>query len=357
LDWRYCQDKSEIIVRDSILQALMPNPHDMEHEGAGTKGDLWLDAIDAEKGGDREGTLRICKELVALEPDNSDAWMTIARMELPAPTKGKQEMPSLVQTAKSVTALRRVVKLDPENRRAWDLGGTLLVDHLGMMDDALEWWESRRENAPTEVTPLIEQISILVRMGYYEECADLLEEMFSSEMDSVDGGLKMRMGRVSQTVSKASKMESDEIFRPNQPKHPRWEIIEKLKKKKPISQGLFLMLFVAPMAFFVGSASMIFIGDSGWSLPIVFIILLLTVVAISRLSMNLLQSINRHALDLERAIDYETTTGQVCIPESIRESPLYSSLMKSKMPAIKERIYLIVESGERMPKKWELNLP
>ncbi len=357
MDWRYCQDKSEIIVRDSILQALMPNPHDMEHEGAGTKGDLWLDAIDAEKGGDREGTLRICKELVALEPDNSDAWMTIARMELPAPTKGKQEMPSLVQTAKSVTALRRVVKLDPENRRAWDLGGTLLVDHLGMMDDALEWWESRRENAPTEVTPLIEQISILVRMGYYEECADLLEEMFSSEMDSVDGGLKMRMGRVSQTVSKASKMESDEIFRPNQPKHPRWEIIEKLKKKKPISQGLFLMLFVAPMAFFVGSASMIFIGDSGWSLPIVFIILLLTVVAISRLSMNLLQSINRHALDLERAIDYETTTGQVCIPESIRESPLYSSLMKSKMPAIKERIYLIVESGERMPKKWELNLP
>lgn len=357
MDWRYCQDKSEIIVRDSILQALMPNPHDMEHEGAGTKGDLWLDAIDAEKGGDREGTLRICKELVALEPDNSDAWMTIARMELPAPTKGKQEMPSLIQTAKSVTALRRVVKLDPENRRAWDLGGTLLVDHLGMMDDALEWWESRRENAPTEVTPLIEQISILVRMGYYEECADLLEEMFSSEMDSVDGGLKMRMGRVSQTVSKASKMESDEIFRPNQPKHPRWEIIEKLKKKKPISQGLFLMLFVAPMAFFVGSASMIFIGDSGWSLPIVFIILLLTVVAISRLSMNLLQSINRHALDLERAIDYETTTGQVCIPESIRESPLYSSLMKSKMPAIKERIYLIVESGERMPKKWELNIP
>ena len=117
------------------------------------------------------------------------------------------------------------------------------------------------------------------------------------------------------------------------------------------------MLFVAPMAFFVGSTSMIFIGDSGWSLPIVFIILLVTVMAISRLSMNLLQSINRHALDLERAIDYETTTGQVCIPESIRGSPLYSSLMKGKMPAIKERIHLIVESGEKISKKWELNIP
>ncbi len=335
----------------------MPNPHDMDDDGAVNKDNLWLDAIDAEERGDRQETLRICKELVAVEPDNSDAWMTIARMELPAPSKGKQEMPSLLQAAKSVTALRKVVELAPENNQAWNLGGTLLVDHLGMMDDALEWWERRREYTSTEVTPLIEQISILVRMGYYEECADLIEEMFSTEMDSVDGGVKMRMGRVSQTVSKASKMEAEEIFRPNQPKHPRWDVIEKLKKKKPISQGLFLMLFVAPMAFFVGSTSMIFIGNSGWSIPIVFIILLVTVMAISRLSMNLLQSINRHALDLERAIDYETTTGQVCIPESIRESPLYSSLMKSKMPAIKERIRLIVESGERISKKWELNIP
>ena len=114
-------------------------------------------------------------------------------------------------------------------------------------------------------------------------------------------------------------------------------------------------MLLAPLAFFVG-ISMIFIGDSGWSLPIVFIILLVTVMAISRLSMNLLQSINRHALDLERAIDYETTTGQVCIPESIRGSPLYSSLMKNKMPAIKERIHLIVESGEDI-QKWELNIP
>ena len=335
----------------------MPNPHDMDDDGAVNKDNLWLDAIDAEERGDRQETLRICKELVAVEPDNSDAWMTIARMELPAPSKGKQEMPSLLQAAKSITALRKVVELDPENNQAWNLGGTLLVDHLGMMDDALEWWERRREYTSTEVTPLIEQISILVRMGYYEECADLIEEMFSTEMDSVDGGVKMRMGRVSQTVSKASKMEAEEIFRPNQPKHPRWDVIEKLKKKKPISQGLFLMLFVAPMAFFVGSTSMIFIGNSGWSIPIVFIILLVTVMAISRLSMNLLQSINRHALDLERAIDYETTTGQVCIPESIRESPLYSSLMKSKMPAIKERIRLIVESGEKISKKWELNIP
>ena len=66
----------------------MPNPRDMDDDGAVNKDDLWLDAIDAEERGNRQETLRICKELVAVEPDNSDAWMTIARMELPAPSKG-----------------------------------------------------------------------------------------------------------------------------------------------------------------------------------------------------------------------------------------------------------------------------
>ena len=103
--------------------------------------------MESEERGDRASTLRICKELVSEEPDNADAWMTIARMELPAPAKGKQEMPTLVQTAKSVTALKKVVQLDPENRRAWDLGGTLLVDHLGMMEDA--WPGGRNEEACT----------------------------------------------------------------------------------------------------------------------------------------------------------------------------------------------------------------
>ena len=43
--------------------------------------DLWMDAIESEERGDRDSTLRICRELVANEPDNPDAWMTIARME------------------------------------------------------------------------------------------------------------------------------------------------------------------------------------------------------------------------------------------------------------------------------------
>ena len=58
----------------------MPHPVDMAVDTGG-KGDLWMDAIEAEKRGDREESLRVCRELVIGEPDNSDAWMMIARME------------------------------------------------------------------------------------------------------------------------------------------------------------------------------------------------------------------------------------------------------------------------------------
>ena len=40
----------------------MPHPIDMVVD-TGDKGDLWMDAIEAEKRGDREDSLRICREL------------------------------------------------------------------------------------------------------------------------------------------------------------------------------------------------------------------------------------------------------------------------------------------------------
>jgi len=320
-------------------------------------GTLWLDAIEAEEGGDRDAALELSRDVVHIDPSHSEAWMMIARMELPATTRGKQEMPDLSQTAKSVSALRKVVELDPDNRRAWELGGTLMVDHLGMLQEALEWWERRRDVEPTETTPMIEQIAILTRMGHYEDCADLLEELFAPEMDAVDGGTRMRMERVNQTVSRASKMEADEIFKPQQPKHPRWSKIEMLKDKKPISETLWLFMFVAPLAFLIGVVGMTIFGNTGWGFAIVFLILLTSIIIISRLTIGMLQRVNRHALDLERAIDYETSTGKVCIPPVIRSSKLYASLIQNKMPAIRERLELIVESDEKMPSKWKLKMP
>ena len=36
------------------------------------------------------------------------------------------------------------------------------------------------------------------------------------------------------------------------------------------------------------------------------------------------QSLNRHTLDLERAIDVEATSAKVCVPTEIRGSKLYN---------------------------------
>ena len=164
----------------------------------------WLDAIEAEQAGDRAGALEVAKKTVAIDPIHVDGWMGVARWSLPVETRGKQVQPDLKQSAKSMTALRRVVQIDPENFEAWRLGGVLLVDHLGMLEGGLRWWQDRREIAPYEVAPLIEQIAILVRIGHYEECAELLEELFGDGMEATSSNQLARMESVSRMVSRLS---------------------------------------------------------------------------------------------------------------------------------------------------------
>ena len=79
----------------------------------------WLDAIEAEQSGDRAGALEAAKKTVAIDSIHGDGWMGVARWSLPAETRGKQVQPDLKQSAKSRTAQRRVVQIDPENFEAW----------------------------------------------------------------------------------------------------------------------------------------------------------------------------------------------------------------------------------------------
>jgi len=317
----------------------------------------WLDAIEAEQSGDRATALDAAKKTVAIDPAHADAWMGVARWSLPVETRGRQEMPDLKQSAKAMAALRRAVQIDPENFDAWRLGGVLLVDHLGMLEDGLKWWQDRREVAPYEVAPLIEQIAILVRLGHYEECAVLLEELFSEGMEATNSKQLTRMESVSRMVSRAAKMEEDEIFRPQNPKHPRWAIIEKMKKRKPISPTFFLITFIAPIVFLLGTISMAFVGDSTWGFILVFVFILVCFMAISRVTSGLLHKLNRHALDLDRAIDFETSSGRVCIPETVRYSKLYAAMVGQRMPALGERLELLVQSGDKLPIRWSPDIP
>ena len=317
----------------------------------------WLDALEAEESGDREAALEAAKETVRIDPGHSDGWMGVARWTLPLEVKGRQEMPNLQQSAKAMAALRKVVEIDPENSDAWRLGGVLLVDHLGMLEDGIRWWEARRVVAPYEVVPLIEQIGILVRLGYYEECAFLLEELFSEGMDATDRKQLAQMEAARSMVSRAAKMEKDEIFKPQNPKHPRWAIIGRMKTKKPMSDTFFLFTVIAPLVFIIGTLAMYAIGDSTSGSILVFLFILLSFMALSRLTSGFLHKMNRHALDLDRAIDVETSAGKVCIPTSIRASKLYLAMTKKRMPGLNERLELIVEAGDKLSIRWKPEMP
>ena len=318
---------------------------------------LWLDALDSEEKGDRGGALSKAMSVVELDDSHADAWMAIARLNLPPTTRGKPMLPELIQCSKAMSALRKVVTHDPENNFAWELGGAMLVDHLGMLEHALKWWEDCRVNDPYSVTPLVEQIGILVRLGYYEQCKDKLEELFSQDMDAPANKQLLRMHSVKDMVEKAAKMESSDIFKPNDPKNARWDIIRRMKNRKPITQNHFLFTFTAPIVFIIGTFAMSAFGKSAVGTISVFLLILFLFASITRLTMGLLNSLNRHALDLDRAIDLESTTGKVCIPGDIRASKLYNSLLKNRMPCLKERLDSIVLSNESLSKNWDLQVP
>ena len=72
---------------------------------------------------------------------------------------------------------------------------------------------------------------------------------------------------------------------------------------------------------------------------------------------GLLDSLNRHVKDLERAIDVESSSGKLCISDEIRESKLYSAVMKKRKRAFTERMDLIIESNEKINPRWNVSLP
>jgi|TARA_B110000881_G_C18524595_1_gene489594 hypothetical protein len=317
---------------------------------------IWLDALDSEERGDRKMALSKAKSVIELDDKHADAWMAIARLNLPNITRGKQMMPDLKQSSIALSALKKVVTLDPDNKLAWELGGTLLIDHLGMLEHGLEWWEDYRLHAPYDVTPLVEQIGILARLGYYDDCKYKLEELFSEEMDAPANQQLLRMQSVRSMVAKAAKMEPSDIFKPQDPKNPRWEIIGRMKNRKPITETFFLLTFIAPIVFILGTIAMNAFGGTTAGSVAVFLLILFLFASINRFSSGLLNNLNRHALDLDRAIDFELTSGKICIPEDTRNSKLYRSMLKPRTPALKERLDIIVNTDEKLSKNWMLKI-
>ncbi len=152
-------------------------------------------------------------------------------------------------------------------------------------------------------------------------------------------------------------MEEELSFEPQNNKDDSWGLIRRMRKKKPITETYFLLMFVMPIVFLLGSAAMVIFASFPYSTAIVMLLIIGMYFGIARLSRRLLLKLNRPESFLNRAIDIETSSGKVCIPAEIRESKLYSHIVGRRTPAFQERIGLIQESSEPLPRKWSLQIP
>ncbi len=318
---------------------------------------LWLDAIEANEEGDRGTALALAEKVVFADANHSDAWMAVAQWTLPTDSRGRQLMPDLAQASKSMSALRKAVALDPENEHAWRLGGEIMVGHLGMLEHALEWWEDRKKVAPTDVMPHFEQVSILIRLGYFEdasECLDSLDQVVASQPNR---SLEARANRLREIFEEEAGMEEEVGFSPQNSKDDSWGLISRMSKKKPITETYFLIMFVMPIVFLLGTLAMYLFSDAKFGTAIVMVLIIAMYFWIARISRRLLLKVNRPESFLNRALDFETASGKVCIPQEVRSSKLYAHVMKTRMPACKERLGLIEDSGEALPSKWNIRVP
>ena len=117
----------------------------------------YLDAVEAYDEGDLEAAYASAKLAVKEDPQHVDALQLCAEAALPP----KGESPTLKQAAQSLSAVKKIIAIEPERTAMWFLGGRLLSDELGLLDDALDWWQQLRHHMPDEVTPLVEQATLL----------------------------------------------------------------------------------------------------------------------------------------------------------------------------------------------------
>ena len=314
---------------------------------------IWLDAMEANEEGDREAALAMAEEVVSLDEGHADAWFGIAQWTLPIDSRGKQMMPDMIQSSKTMSAIRKTVELDPQNEHAWKIGGEIMVGHLGMLEHGLEWWEGRKDAAPSDVLPYFEQVSILIRLGYFEEAGEYLEVLDRMIESQPSKSLEARAGRLRGIYEEQASMEWQLSFPPQNPTHDSWDLISRMRKKKPITETYFLLMFVMPIVFLLGSAAMMVVPST----LVVMLLIIAMYFGIARFSRRLLLKLNRPESFLNRAIDIECSSGKVCVPDDIRVSKLYSYVIKKRTPSFQERLGVIEQSGEPLPMNWGLDVP
>ena len=118
-------------------------------------------------------------------------------------------------------------------------GGRIMVDQLGLYEDALHWWQRCREAAPLESVHIIEQTTILSDLGFYREARDRLGALFEENLDIANSQLQ-RITQLHKTLELSAEKEQDALFKPWQRNHPGWVSIKLRANKAPVSENFFV---------------------------------------------------------------------------------------------------------------------
>jgi len=312
----------------------------------------YLDAVEALDSGDRETALTEAYKAVKLDPDHVDAWQIISDAHLSADGKAAD----LTSAAKSLTAVKTIVKLEPTRIDMWVRGGRLLADELGLMFDALDWWQQVRHHAPDEVTPLIEQATILADLGMYKEGKERIQTILNENMDVATS----QYGRVHQLLglfNNAIQQNSNEYFKPWEKRHPGWSAIESKMRKAPVSETTIFMLVTVPILFGVIILSNFLAGEGLGAFCLTSVVIFIAVIAGMRFTKNMFRTINRPAFNLLRAMNFEASSSYNVISEDIRTSVLYMYILQRKPVAWQERMLMIIDEKNKLPKNWKMEFP
>ena len=127
--------------------------------------------------------------------------------------------------------------------------------------------------------------------------------------------------------------------------------------KPPISESKIFLLITTPILMLEVIMAPQLFGSGFGGFCLTSLLILTTVIFGMRISRRWFQRLNRPAFNLLRAMDFETATGYVVIPEEIRISKLFMFILSRRPPAFQDRMLKIVDSKETFKGDWKPKLP
>ena len=113
-------------------------------------------------------------------------------------------------------------------------------------------------------------------MGCFEEAGEYLDVLDGMVERQPSKSLETRARRLRIIYEEQSSMEEELPFKPQNSNDESWGLISRMRKKKPLTETYFLLMFVMPIVFLLGSlASYLFSG-----IPYSTVIVMLIIVAL-----------------------------------------------------------------------------